>query len=1145
MKTKILLLISSLILTGNLLTQQWVNTYDFQSSYSGYSVVMMQFLNANTGFVNMRNSAGSVKMLKTTNKGNSWNEISSFNMYTNTESRPFFVFVNENTGYRAHSISEGSLRTILDKTTNGGYTWTRKINYISIEGYFPLICFKNTNQGYLVFSEMGEGQNNVWAYSTGDGFETSSNTYSLGTVFQRNFRLYDIFLDQNQKVHAVGRVKNTSTSNYDFFRLSEVTNFVPSYGDPPAGTFNEFKFGVSLNNQLRYLGVENNINNPNFGTRFFFDVYPSNSILIDPQRDGDKVGGMTFSDNSRGFVTADKNVYFTNNGGSNWSQEYTMSSGNSSVLGSKLESIGDVCYAMSYPGKFYTREIMGNFNTNFDWRGGLSGSIAVNGINLGTPGSGYFSGGNTAVYANPVLVTGGDSSAIFYYWGGNCNGSMNYSANTELIDAGSNINADYKTKLKSTTPEALKNANQVKSIKDTNAVTNLVYESMGGIFFTRTKPDGQFKTEEILSGSASQGLGFVTYNNKNPFLSEVKLTTDKEMNMWACWERREGNNIKIITAARIYQPNFPEGYKHYWNTFERVTLTGVPEGFECFPKVFVGGNSTSPVIVLTYLKPDGSNKKLVTKIYTTTGLDGSYDIVAPANIQEYAVAPVFQYYGMTFQLHIAYRVNQTVYYKSVKAGQLSTFNGTYTDYGVIDQDLIISSDNSRWRASLDITLKNMNNSSSSFNLKPVVTYQGRYDARVMYQDEDGLPYQAPATYYPIYVKERLANGTWSSSMISYSPLNQVQMMPNIEGSKHMNSCILNYGKIEGGVTKYTQKVPRWNNSYPNEYICQPDVFAGQDAKFSKGTLVNSSSGSHKLMTLSQEGSIYGAGRQDFSVTNIQAGDNSVIYDGLYGCVENFNAAYSFFLKDVSVNSSKVGFSEPDTTISDLGDLNTSLISKPFRLQNDDTLIINRNVSYFIENLDGEFESIEYWVKLVNKASGVTHKLLAHDYVELEDSVQVECLEGFVISGVSSRSDSFYVQLEIGAVDGAFSIVSGVNEQNGGEGDNLPQKRMIKWENGNLNYSGTNLPQSFNLYQNYPNPFNPATLIKYDLPKDVSVTVKIYDLLGKEVAVLLNNEFKYAGRHQLNWNASNYASGMYIYRIEAGDYISTRKMILVK
>lgn len=90
-----------------------------------------------------------------------------------------------------------------------------------------------------------------------------------------------------------------------------------------------------------------------------------------------------------------------------------------------------------------------------------------------------------------------------------------------------------------------------------------------------------------------------------------------------------------------------------------------------------------------------------------------------------------------------------------------------------------------------------------------------------------------------------------------------------------------------------------------------------------------------------------------------------------------------------------------------------------------------------------------------------------------------------------------------------------------------------------------IPREFKLYQNYPNPFNPVTLIKYDLPKEVNVTIKIYDLLGREVATLVNNELKKAGRYELNWNAGNYASGVFFYRIEAGSYVNSKKMVLVK
>ncbi len=113
----------------------------------------------------------------------------------------------------------------------------------------------------------------------------------------------------------------------------------------------------------------------------------------------------------------------------------------------------------------------------------------------------------------------------------------------------------------------------------------------------------------------------------------------------------------------------------------------------------------------------------------------------------------------------------------------------------------------------------------------------------------------------------------------------------------------------------------------------------------------------------------------------------------------------------------------------------------------------------------------------------------------------------------------------------------------GEGDNTGMKKYIFWRNANL--VTNNIPTAFNLYQNFPNPFNPITKIKYDLPKNVNVTIKVYDLIGREVATLVNNELKTAGRYEVNWNAMNYASGVYIYRIQAGDYVSTKKMVLVK
>ena len=83
-----------------------------------------------------------------------------------------------------------------------------------------------------------------------------------------------------------------------------------------------------------------------------------------------------------------------------------------------------------------------------------------------------------------------------------------------------------------------------------------------------------------------------------------------------------------------------------------------------------------------------------------------------------------------------------------------------------------------------------------------------------------------------------------------------------------------------------------------------------------------------------------------------------------------------------------------------------------------------------------------------------------------------------------------------------------------------------------------------LSQNYPNPFNPTTTITYSLPKSTFVTLKVYDIIGEEIAELVN-EKKDSGTYDVTWNAQNIPSGVYFYKITAGEYSKTIKMILLK
>lgn len=89
-----------------------------------------------------------------------------------------------------------------------------------------------------------------------------------------------------------------------------------------------------------------------------------------------------------------------------------------------------------------------------------------------------------------------------------------------------------------------------------------------------------------------------------------------------------------------------------------------------------------------------------------------------------------------------------------------------------------------------------------------------------------------------------------------------------------------------------------------------------------------------------------------------------------------------------------------------------------------------------------------------------------------------------------------------------------------------------------------IPSEFSLSQNYPNPFNPTTTISFDVPKNSFVKLKIYDVSGKELAILVNENLN-IGSYNYQWDASNFPSGIYFYKLEANDFVDTKRMVLLK
>ena len=108
-------------------------------------------------------------------------------------------------------------------------------------------------------------------------------------------------------------------------------------------------------------------------------------------------------------------------------------------------------------------------------------------------------------------------------------------------------------------------------------------------------------------------------------------------------------------------------------------------------------------------------------------------------------------------------------------------------------------------------------------------------------------------------------------------------------------------------------------------------------------------------------------------------------------------------------------------------------------------------------------------------------------------------------------------------------------------DNWILKDVLSIING---VEGEDYPSEFFLSQNYPNPFNPITTIQYQIPKQSFVTLKVYDVLGNEIVILVNEENP-AGTYEISWHADNLPSGIYFYKLQSGSFVETKKMVLLK
>ena len=257
----------------------------------------------------------------------------------------------------------------------------------------------------------------------------------------------------------------------------------------------------------------------------------------------------------------------------------------------------------------------------------------------------------------------------------------------------------------------------------------------------------------------------------------------------------------------------------------------------------------------------------------------------------------------------------------------------------------------------------------------------------------------------------------------------------------------------------------------------------------------------------------------------------------YSPIENFNG------------SDSLTFSVSDGTLLDTGTVNITVVGlndapSSFALSEQDSVYITMDnfatdsISFtWDESIDVDGDELLY---------DFTASLIVNGQVKAEYNSSSLTIREMKIDHQSVFDEIFAAQAMFGEIEWDVSVrdtMVEVTSENGALTLGVNASAAVLSINGEL------LPEVFSLHQNYPNPFNPVTKLRYDLPENGHVNITIYDMLGREVKTLIN-QTQDAGYRSIIWDATNdygkpVSAGIYLYQIQVGEYISTKKMVLLK
>lgn len=642
---------------------------------------------------------------------------------------------------------------------------------------------------------------------------------------------------------------------------------------------------------------------------------------------------------------------------------------------------------------------------------------------------------------------------------------------------------------------------QRKYVKSDDGYLHCVYESMGKVWY------------EL---SSNNGATWVIQNNGNPISTSGKspaidyhyyydpVSGGTYYQTVMVWQEQYGSNSKIKVA--YFHREFDTPGMEWIDTDDVATVTGTYSTTNCTPVVSYYGSDLKVVF------RNGNSGALMCR-------QGLVNIVSGTYMYGSGPTTLTSTNSNSVNPSIAVNKSGTTTVRLVWE-QIQDVNNSSIKYAVIVA------------AQISGSIATISTGSGyPLNFSPSISVANNYPVVswiVWNNSGGGETYRRVATS---------RGATWGTFQISGTEVNFVNNN-SVSSASEKTVIVWSEGTIP--VSKWMKRTSTTYStpaSLSNSGI-QSQVCGGTDYQYMSAMVFKNTSMPYYFLKSTT----------DFSVNNGENGSgfnkitetDTIVTFGRSGVADINGVEFAFNIGDILVGDSIIKFIEvPDTLVySSFNELNEQTITENFTLS-PETNFFFTNIYYTVQKSDPdsaltETDAVNFKAEIVNSITNQvvgTFDNITYNKNNLEKyasiDYQVDC------SGITAGD--YYLRL-VTTVTGeaGYSLANIVNDNT----------TLAKKNYQAINFTGSEIPITYALEQNYPNPFNPITTIRYQLPKEGLVALKVYDILGAEVATLVNEE-KVAGKYEVNFNASKLASGVYIYRLNVNDFVNVKKMVLVK